>query len=268
MTRLGTGAYYGKTTDVIETADVILSRVNYMPEHVDWHSHENAFFSFVFRGEVTEHTAKSTYRCGAGSLFFQHWGEKHFNSSTVPHSSFYVGLKQSWFQKLEKPGETLHGHFQLTHPSLKILFHRIYRETYQPDKIVALAIEEMLFHVFDLLNRQHLTGRGAPQWIYLLEEMLRDVPEEKLTLENLSQALDVHPHHICRYFKKHFHCTISDYVRQIRVERSLQLIRNSSYSLTDIAHRCGFADQSHFIRCFKAVNSITPFAYRELLRKN
>ena len=33
----------------------------------------------------------------------------------------------------------------------------------------------------------------------------------------------------------------------------------------EVAAACGFADQSHFIRCFKEVMGISPLAYRKML---
>ncbi len=48
------------------------------------------------------------------------------------------------------------------------------------------------------------------------------------------------------------------------VERSLPLIKESRMSLSEIAHYCGFADQSHFIRCFRGATGFRPGAFRRL----
>ncbi|WP_143962093.1 helix-turn-helix domain-containing protein [Litoribacter populi] len=43
------------------------------------------------------------------------------------------------------------------------------------------------------------------------------------------------------------------------------LFPNQNLSLTEIAYSCGFADQSHFNRWFKAFLHTTPAKYRALL---
>jgi AraC family transcriptional regulator len=130
-----------------------------------------------------------------------------------------------------------------------------------------LAIDELLVRIFDqLVPVKQKRYAATPGWIAALTEMLHELPENRLTLESLSVQLGIHPVHLCRYFTKHFHCTLGEYLRQLRVERSLNLLRNSRLSLTEIAYRCGFADQSHFNRCFKTANRMTPFQYREQLQ--
>ncbi|MBQ6915853.1 MAG: helix-turn-helix domain-containing protein [Kiritimatiellae bacterium] len=47
------------------------------------------------------------------------------------------------------------------------------------------------------------------------------------------------------------------------LSESLQRLRHSPYSKTDqIAHECGFYDQSHFTKMFKHMRGITPGEYR------
>ncbi len=48
-----------------------------------------------------------------------------------------------------------------------------------------------------------------------------------------------------------------------RYLHSIQLMHScKEYSLTDIAYRSGFSDQSHYIRTFKSFTSFTPGEYR------
>ena len=48
-----------------------------------------------------------------------------------------------------------------------------------------------------------------------------------------------------------------------RFQQSLRLIARKNQSLTGIAYDCGYFDQSHFIRDFKAFTGFTPSAYLE-----
>ena len=101
-----------------------------------------------------------------------------------------------------------------------------------------------------------------PGWVSKLRDILHAQFEDKLTLENLANELGIHPVHLCRDFTKYFHCNLGDYIRKLRIEKALNLMRDRRRSLTDISLECGFADQSHFLRSFKAINRIKPSQFR------
>ena len=58
------------------------------------------------------------------------------------------------------------------------------------------------------------------------------------------------------------------YLREQRVERAAQLLRESSESVASIAHRTGFADQSHLCRCFRDKHGVAPKDYRRTHREH
>jgi AraC-like DNA-binding protein len=96
--------------------------------------------------------------------------------------------------------------------------------------------------------------------------MLHESFTEKLSLTELSKSLEVHPAHLSRDFRKHFHCTLGAYIKKLKINKSIDLL-STHQSLTEVAHECGFADQSHFIRLFKENTGITPLQYKNLLKK-
>jgi transcriptional regulator GlxA family with amidase domain len=53
----------------------------------------------------------------------------------------------------------------------------------------------------------------------------------------------------------------------MRVEKAIQLLHSSKYSLTEIAFLTGFSDQSHFTRIFKKHTGENPSFYRKKMPK-
>lgn len=260
------GKYNGNGISLLQTKEMALNRVTYQPNFTDWHYHGNPLFSFVLDGNFTERTSKREYIRQSGTLLFQDWQEAHANSSSKAHTIFYVELKKNWVDRNIGRDKLVAGHMDIQHSLIKVIFHQIYKTAKIGGPQAQLAVEEQLVRAFDLLSPTKRKGHPTPKWIYLVAEILHDMPGEKLTLDDLSVRLQVHPGHLCRYFRKHFGCTISEYLRMIKLEKALNLIQNSKYSMTEIAFICGFADQSHFIRCFKAITHVSPFQYRQLLR--
>ena len=57
---------------------------------------------------------------------------------------------------------------------------------------------------------------------------------------------------------------LAEYMRKLKTEKALSMIRFPENSLTSIAYACGFFDQSHFTRIFKQLNGILPSKYKNL----
>ena len=103
-----------------------------------------------------------------------------------------------------------------------------------------------------------------PQWARLLRSILNDRWNENILLHELASLVQVHPVTISKFFPKYFRCTLGEYVRKLRIEKATTLILKSQLSLTDIAHQCGFFDQSHFIRVFKQTTGFLPNTYKKI----
>jgi AraC-like DNA-binding protein len=112
------------------------------------------------------------------------------------------------------------------------------------------------------------SGKDMPAWVQELKNMIQDHIDTKVTLKELSKDLDINPSYLSREFSKHFdNLSFGDYMRKQRIERAIELMKDPSYSLTDISYLAGFSDQSHFTRIFKKHNGISPSDYRRNLRK-
>lgn len=68
-------------------------------------------------------------------------------------------------------------------------------------------------------------------------------------------------------FKRHFHRAYGQppgrYIRQQRLSRAAQLLKNSNHRISEVAFDCGFKDQAHFSKTFLKVYGSTPTAYRK-----
>lgn len=103
-----------------------------------------------------------------------------------------------------------------------------------------------------------------PGWVNIIHELLQDRWNEQVTLQELSFAANVHPITISKHFPKYFSCILGEYMRKLKIEKALTLIKSTSFDLTVIALTCGFADQSHFIRTFKQITGFLPRQFQKL----
>ena len=269
MNFLRTGHFFGNTNGTITLGGITLTNTDteQTQEHVDWHYHENAYFTFILEGKLIEAYKKKNYICSAGSLLFHSSQEPHYNVKPKGNTRcFHIEYDNKRFDDSAFNVNNLQGIFTVDDPDIKFLFYKAFRETKICDDITVASIEIILFEIFGrMLSVKQFEQHTRPVWVKKLKDILHESYSEKFSLANLSRELDIHPVHLSRDFSKHFHCTLSEYVRKLRVEKSLSLMSDKNLSLTEIAFKCGFADQSHFLRSFKVINGINPSAYRNLL---
>ena len=266
MNFLRSGNFFGQTNRIIRLGGITLTDTEYTHSYVDWHFHENAYFTFILLGKLIEGNKRATYSCSNGGLLFHSWQEPHFNIKPDGYTrGFHIEFDKDCFKDLSLDIRDLDGSFIIENPDIKFLLYKIFRETTLIDDLTATSIKILLFDVFGQMLRFQQTERETqPQWAKKLKEILSDARAERHSLLDLSNELNIHPAHLSRAFSKYFDCTFAEYVRKLRVEKSLSLLPDKTLSLTEIAFECGFADQSHFLRCFKKINGVKPSEYRRV----
>lgn len=86
-----------------------------------------------------------------------------------------------------------------------------------------------------------------------------------VTLEEVADYCSLSYSYFSRTFKQIFRISFSNYIIKKRIENSMKLMPNMSMSLNDIALECGFANLSHFIKCFSSEKGMTPKQFRAMV---
>lgn len=100
-----------------------------------------------------------------------------------------------------------------------------------------------------------------------LKEAVRFVEEHidrtELTIDEFANALKVSRTVFYRKLKTIVGLSPVDFIREIRVKRSVQLIESGQYTFSQVAYMCGFNDPKYFTKCFKKRMGVTPSEYRD-----
>ncbi|WP_143960224.1 helix-turn-helix transcriptional regulator [Litoribacter populi] len=264
MQALEEGVFFGKTTNTQNLHGLTVTDTIYTHDRVDWHYHKNAYFTFILAGNLYEENKKDRNHCGAGSLLFHNSQDPHYNLKPPGFArGLHLEIEDNWYVRQAMDNQLSEGSFLVQNPAVKLEFYRMFREMQMVDDLFCQAIEEITLNIIGKLSA--IKTYPLTLWPKQVLTYLYDTYQEPLSLKKLSDELNIHPVHLSRGFSKHFGMTLSDYVRRLRIEKSISLFPQQNLSLTEIAYACGFADQSHFNRWFKAFMHTTPAKYRALL---
>lgn len=86
---------------------------------------------------------------------------------------------------------------------------------------------------------------------------------EPLRLETLAEQFHLSEKYLSRYFKQHFHLTLTQYLMHLRLTHACHLLESTSLPVTEVALQSGFPNVSHFIRSFHASFRMSPLQYRK-----
>jgi AraC-like DNA-binding protein len=89
---------------------------------------------------------------------------------------------------------------------------------------------------------------------------------EAIEVSDMAAHVHLSVSQLQREFANHFSITPIRYLREVRIGVARHLLESSDNSISQIAAECGFYDQSHFNRHFKASTGLTPLNYRRRFR--
>lgn len=90
---------------------------------------------------------------------------------------------------------------------------------------------------------------------------------EKITLEDLAEALGYSTYYLSSQFKKQTGQSIGDYMTDLRIEKAKEMLTYNNISLTDLSAKLHFSTPSYFSSVFKKRTGLPPSAYVQSLSK-
>ena len=99
-----------------------------------------------------------------------------------------------------------------------------------------------------------------------IKDFVRLLNNPSVSKEEIQAAQDSLPYsysQLSRVFKKHLHCTITQYVNQVKMNYAKELLSSTEIPIAQIARELQFESGAHFHILFKKMFNITPLNYRK-----
>ncbi len=134
----------------------------------------------------------------------------------------------------------------------------------QKEKHTQNPVDHLFIDVFNKYIQQKSAQKKTPGWVKELKEIIQDQIDTNISLTEISKSLDINPSYLSREFSKHFNnLSFGEYIRKLRIEKAIELIKTNNFSLTEVAYLTGFSDQSHFTRIFRQHTGKSPSFYKK-----
>lgn len=137
--------------------------------------------------------------------------------------------------------------------------------TYRPKEVLPFLISLLRnlqgINCGDKVERQ--TKRGFCLQIHKALNVIHENYERNITLDSIASGLGLNKSYLSTLFRRETGQTITDYVHQVRVNRSKELLLGTSSSILDISIQVGFSSHAYFCRTFKKLTGMTPSEFRQ-----
>lgn len=86
---------------------------------------------------------------------------------------------------------------------------------------------------------------------------------KRITLNDIAQSGNVCKSKCCKIFKKYLNKSPMGFLNSYRMIISIDLLKDSQFSITEIAYTCGFSNPSYYSEMFKQYKGCTPSEFRQ-----
>jgi AraC-like DNA-binding protein len=94
------------------------------------------------------------------------------------------------------------------------------------------------------------------------QEFIKNNYETDISVKTIAGHAGINHSYLQKLFKKHLHCGIMTYANNLRLQKSVVLLINSTLNITEIAFEVGFNSRQHFGYTFEKLYKINPQRYR------
>ena len=138
---------------------------------------------------------------------------------------------------------------------------RLLRTQEQLTSWLASSLHNLMKQVADVADSRH--SASVTKAIVFMKQKYALNP----TLEQVAQYAGYSPSYFSRIFKEDTGMTFSEFLNDIRIQKSKSLLLTSGLSIADISNMLGYNDQSYFCRIFKNATGTTPDRFRKRSRR-
>lgn len=248
--------------------------VTYSKFENDWpsllHTHQFTELFYVLNGEGFFQVEDTDYPIQKDDFVIVNAGTPHTEKSTgeVPLEYVILGIENISFS-FESSKE--HIIFSCRTNQKDLLFymntmlHELEEQTPEYDRVCQDLLEVL---IIKLIRKTNFAFEVTPsvkisKECLKLKRYIESNYTQDITLDNLAEISHLNKYYLVHVFNKYCGCSPINYLCQVRIHVSKELLESTDYSITEVAQSSGFSSQSYFAQCFQKSCHMSASAYRK-----
>lgn len=169
-----------------------------------------------------------------------------------------------------KPRFKLNRQLQM---DVEAILNEVLEESREHKPGYVLIVKALLMKLLILISRAYtreIEGTETEQTFQRYKNMIalsKDYIDahyaQNLSLKEIAEYVGYSQSHFCFLFKAITGKTAVEYINSVRVQKAIELLKNSKLSILDISLEVGFNTISNFNKTFKLITGFTPRDYRK-----
>ena len=252
-----------------------------------WHWHPEIELTWIMKGQIEYHVNDTCYILTEGNGLFANSNVLHSGYMKDGQDCEYLSVTFSPRFIYGYENSSLHTKYvdfitaNPDWPSLELSSEtgwqrRILRQIqhiYDMSKMpppdyelqVHIALCSIWQHIYSYYSTVPADLRQTSEALERLKDILSYIHghyNENISLGDIAHSVGICKSECCRFFKRHMHMTLFEYVLYYRIQQSLPLLRMGE-SVTRSASACGFANPCYYGKIFRRYMHCSPSQYRK-----
>lgn len=110
--------------------------------------------------------------------------------------------------------------------------------------------------------RNMKAGTSAHSSIDIVMQYIEKYYANDISVVYCSNLISMNASYFSTYFKKNVGMSFTNYLHQVRIRKSMELLKEGNLKIYEISQQVGFVDDKYFCRIFKDACGVTPSEYR------
>ncbi|SKA92881.1 AraC-type DNA-binding protein [Caloramator quimbayensis] len=128
--------------------------------------------------------------------------------------------------------------------------------------LLCSKIYEMFYKLYNI-NNKSINMDNPSIYVKRAKDYIKAKYMNDISINEISNMLGIDRRYFYRIFKNITGKSPQDYIIATRLEKAIQLLLNSSYSISEISQNVGYNDVYNFSKLFKKKYGVSPLNYRK-----
>ena len=117
-----------------------------------------------------------------------------------------------------------------------------------------------------VMDYRNVSAGGRSEYVKHITEYVRENYDRDITIDSIAEHIGISYSYLRKLYKEATGQNLADYINRLRIEKAKQLLRETNYTVKEIAALCGYNHERSFSRTFAQSEGMSPGRYKELSR--